>query len=77
LTPEELEQIAALIEGPQWKALNRLLDRLGADFVKEVIGYNLNEGPEGLVIRKARLEGVEKLRARLRQIAGERRRPKP
>jgi len=42
-----------------WKAMLKWMKSLEAQYLSKVIAYDLNKGPEGLVIEKARAEGVQ------------------
>jgi len=48
----------ALRDDDTWKAIQKLMHELEASYINSVLKYNLNNGPEGLVIAKARHEGI-------------------
>jgi hypothetical protein len=65
LTQEEREELALLADSQLLIALRKLVDRLVKDQEARVLSYALNQGPDGLVIEKARAEGANSLRLKL------------
>lgn len=51
-----------------WEPLLKVVDQLVQEQEQNVIRYNLEEGPDGLVIEKARAEGAIKLRRKLQDV---------
>lgn len=56
---DDQEAVVSLMSSDGWPALVKLMSHIEDRYIKNVLGYNLNKGPEGLVIEKARHEGIE------------------
>jgi len=61
LTTEEREELANLMQSSGWPALVKVLEGYAQNHKDAVMKYNLTDGPEGLVIAKARAEGAVKI----------------
>lgn len=77
LNIDEKENLLALMQSAGWKPLLKILDQLEQNQKNRVLNYSLTDGPEGLVIEKARAEGAKTLvRAikdfREREVKGDR-----
>lgn len=59
LSFEEKDHLAQIIaDRPVWNVLVKVMRDLEQRYIDDVMNYDLNSGPEGLVIRKARAEGI-------------------
>lgn len=58
LNQEEKDELLALMTSSGWDVLVKVLENLKSRPAKRVLSYNLSDGPEGLVIEKARSEGA-------------------
>ena len=58
LNYEERDALKDLFRSPGWPALLKLANELEQYYQTKVMKYNLTDGPEGLVLEKARAEGV-------------------
>jgi hypothetical protein len=65
LSLDEREFIQELLNSDGYPVLNSLIDELCDNIDKKVLSYDLNQGPEGLVIAKARSEGSRILQREL------------
>lgn len=70
LTVEEKENLEVMLDSPGWAAVCKVLEQLTSDFDKRVLSYNLNEGPQGLMIAKAQAEGASTLYRRFTEVKG-------
>ncbi len=48
----------ALGDDTTWQAIQKMMHELETSYINSVLKYNLDRGPEGLVIAKARHEGI-------------------
>lgn len=58
LTQDEKEDLFILMSSPGWATLKKVMLAQKERFEKRVLSYSLTDGPEGLVIEKARAEGA-------------------
>lgn len=58
LTVDEREELANMMQSAGWPVLIKVLEALAQNHKDAVMKYNLTDGPEGLVIKKARAEGA-------------------
>lgn len=70
LTVDEIESLDALFESGGWNSLCKVVEQLTKDFDNRVLSYNLEEGPQGLMIAKARAEGASTLYKRFIEVKG-------
>jgi hypothetical protein len=68
LNQEERELLAEFLRHEGWGALLKVVDALCADQDNSVLKYSLSDGPEGLVIAKARTEGARTLQRDISQV---------
>ena len=61
LTQDEFEILQHTLTETNWTVFEKFLSQLVHNINQKVIKYNLEKGPEGLVIEKARAEGADKL----------------
>lgn len=77
LTVDEKEALQALVDSSSWIALCKLVEQLTKDFDNRVLSYNLEEGPQGLMIAKARAEGATTLYRRITEVKGKMKKQDP
>lgn len=70
LKVEEKENLDLLLDTPGWNVLCKVMQQLAKDFEIRVMSYNLEEGPQGLMIAKARAEGASTLYKRIIDVKG-------
>ncbi len=58
LSIDENDALTRLFLSDDYKALELVMSSIAEDFKARVMSYHLSNGPEGLVIEKARAEGV-------------------
>lgn len=58
LNQDEKEELLALMTSSGWDVLKKVLNHQAERFAHRVMAYSLKDGPEGLVIEKARAEGA-------------------
>lgn len=68
LTLEEYELLTSIIDTDAWPVLLKVVGIHVSDIDSRVLSYNLEEGPEGLVIAKARSEGAKLLQQRINEL---------
>lgn len=68
LRGDQYEALMPLCDSGNWKALMDVVEQFTAEIDKEVLTYNLKDGPERLVILKAQSEGAHHLERRLHQL---------
>lgn len=61
LNQEEKDELLALFTSAGWEVMVKVLRHQEQRQRDRVMSYNLNDGPEGLVIEKARAEGAMSL----------------
>lgn len=61
LTVDEKELLGDFLTSGAWPALLKLIENLVENQGSKTLTYNLDSGPEGLVIEKARFEGAQRL----------------
>lgn len=61
LTFEEREDLVQFLGTDAWDAFCKVLSFIEQKHINKVLKYHLNDGPEGLLIEKARVEGVQHL----------------
>ena len=71
LTLDEQELLQTVLDLPGWKVALKVAEGCLKDIEKSVINYNLAEGPEGLMILKARAEGAKKLLGEMQKFKNE------
>ena len=60
LTYEEKDLLRPLMSDSRvWKPLMKVMRELEQSYIDSVIQYDLNSGSQGLVIKKARVEGIQ------------------
>jgi DNA-directed RNA polymerase subunit L len=65
---EERDELEITLNGYGWPIILRLVEQLCEDQDKQVLGYNLSNGPDELVILKARTEGARKLQLEIKKF---------
>lgn len=68
---EEKESLDSLLHSNTWNTVIKVMEHLAKDQSEAVLTMNLDEGPERLVILKARCEGAEKLLTKIRRLKSE------
>lgn len=68
LSLDEHEQINALTDSVTWNTLLKIVSVLVKDADNRVLSYNLKDGPDGLMIAKARSEGANSLFLRITEL---------
>ncbi len=59
LSIDERDRLGAMFaDDISWGAMKKIMGMMEKSFADRVLSYNLNQGPEGLVIEKAKSEGV-------------------
>lgn len=61
LSIDEKEQLGDFLTSPAWPALLKLIENIVENQSSKTLTYNLDNGPNGLVIEKARFEGAQRL----------------
>lgn len=71
LSQDQHDELVSLFQSPAWEALRLVMaDKRSAQDSK-VLSYNLSDGPDGLVIAKARSEGAKQLERDIATFAQE------
>ena len=65
LNSEQREELDSLTQHYGWPVLLDVLQQLCAKIGNDVLQYNLEAGPDGLVAKKAQYEGARKLHTEL------------
>lgn len=71
LNIDDQEALEELLTSHGWEPLLKVIALLAHDQEQNVIRYDLNQGPEGLVIAKARAEGANLMKLRIKEIKDE------
>lgn len=71
LTSSERDDLQSLLLDDGYLVLLKVIESNLRDIEARVLTYNLESGPEGLVIEKARAEGAAKLFVRIRELKTE------
>jgi len=58
---DEKELLLAVLDSPNWPVILKQVSVCLKTIEKRVLDYNLDDGPEGLVIAKARAEGAKQI----------------
>jgi hypothetical protein len=58
---DEQELAKDALDSDSWPVILKLIEDMAKRFESKVMSYNLSEGPDGLVIEKARAEGARAL----------------
>ena len=66
-TADQQDLIESFLQSDMYEPLLMVLEDLNEDATERVLLYNLSNGPEGLVIEKARAEGSARLLLELRR----------
>lgn len=61
MTGEQKEIVRELTESDAWEAVIAYCESLTKRQAEAVVNYNLNQGPRGLLILKANLDGAKTL----------------
>jgi hypothetical protein len=61
LTADEKDALGDMLTSEAWPAILKLIENLVENQGSKCLTYNLDSGPEGLVIEKARFEGAQRL----------------
>lgn len=68
LSHEESDDLREIVDGHGWPTFLKAMEQLAFDIDADVLRYNLTNGPDGLVITKARSEGARALQQAITKI---------
>jgi hypothetical protein len=66
-TYEEELALTEILLSDSWSLITKLVEFLAGSQSESVLKYNLDDGPDGLIIAKARHEGAQALLQRVKQ----------